>query len=634
MEFSVKAFDASEYPLYVQILLFVILLLLSGLFSGLNLGLLGLDVLGLQVLIDSGTDHQKKLAQGIYPLRKRGNVLLCTLLLSNVLVNAIIAVISAALFGDGAGTFIATALITIFGEIIPQAICNRYGLEVGYYVRHVVWFFLIVLFIVTFPIAKMLDCLLGEEIGTIYSRNELKQLIAFHAGSNHSDFTNEESTLLAGAIDFSTRTVDTIVTPLDKVFMLSIDEKLDFKTMSKILESGHSRVPVYREDKQHVLAILVVKDLILLDPEDDTPVKTILPVYGRDAPQIFGDEKLGALLDKFKESNFNFCIVRGVKAADFGEDEEKGGKRSRRGSKTSIEKDPEYYVKGVVTFEDVIESLLQSEIYDETDKIPQDNSYNTRVSRIKHLAFGKKYSEGQLNTLLSTAQVEAVSVFLADTYPLVFGPTVFTAAGLRRLIVLGEVLDHEKLRMSVDIGKELDLAEQAEIGVKDVEIAGSKAEEKRGESGDASLLSSASSSLVKASDDSKSMPLHISTSLGHKKVHPFPSSISSPFIPETAVKLYERGVPCEYFSLLLQGSAVVLSGEDAFRSDQGPWSVFGVRMLTDSEGKWVPDFTCFSEGKFEMLRISKSLYSKVKDMEYKLVHGDKESSSGELEEMD
>ena len=73
------------------------LIVMSGFFSGLNLGLMSLAPDELKVVMEgSDNDQAKKDAAKIYPLRKRGNLLLCTLLLGNTLVNALIAILLAA----------------------------------------------------------------------------------------------------------------------------------------------------------------------------------------------------------------------------------------------------------------------------------------------------------------------------------------------------------------------------------------------------------------------------------------------------------------------------------------------------------------------------------------------------------
>ena len=70
------------------------------------------------------------------------------------------------------------------------------------------------------------------------------------------------------------------MTPIKDVFMLSIDAKLDYETLKKITETGHSRVPVYEEvdipvgpgkaqKAKRILGIFLVKQCVLLDPNGE-----------------------------------------------------------------------------------------------------------------------------------------------------------------------------------------------------------------------------------------------------------------------------------------------------------------------------------------------------------------------------
>jgi metal transporter CNNM len=67
-------------------------------------------------------------------------------------------------------------LTLLFGEIIPQALCNRYALLIGAYSRFLLYFFYYTLYIVTYPIAAVIDKVLGEDDGTFYSKSRMKKL--------------------------------------------------------------------------------------------------------------------------------------------------------------------------------------------------------------------------------------------------------------------------------------------------------------------------------------------------------------------------------------------------------------------------------------------------------------------------
>jgi metal transporter CNNM len=69
------------------------------------------------------------------------------------------------------GLIISTSIITLFGEIIPQAVCSRHALVVGAHTTWFVYFFMFVTFPISYPISAILDKVLGEEVGNVISRN-------------------------------------------------------------------------------------------------------------------------------------------------------------------------------------------------------------------------------------------------------------------------------------------------------------------------------------------------------------------------------------------------------------------------------------------------------------------------------
>lgn len=234
-------------PIYLVVIFYLILLFFSALFSGLNLGLMSLDLTELNILKKIGTRKEKKYATKIFPLRKRGNLLLCTILIGNVLVNSTSTLILGNYLEGLFAAIGSTMLIVIFGEIIPQAVCSRHGLAVGTYTRFITYFMVYLTFIVSYPLSKILDFFLGKEIATTYNRDLVRELMK--QAKDGKGIEETEFKILTGALDFKDKVVKDIMVPLNDVFSLDINSILDFETFKLILHQGYSRIPVYEGSK-------------------------------------------------------------------------------------------------------------------------------------------------------------------------------------------------------------------------------------------------------------------------------------------------------------------------------------------------------------------------------------------------
>ncbi|RGB32113.1 hypothetical protein C1646_763297 [Rhizophagus diaphanus] len=331
----------SEKPsteFWLKVALTVFLVLIGGLFAGLTLGLMSLDETNLHILASSGDPKQQKYAARIQPIRKNGHLLLVTLLLANVIVNETLPIVMDDVLGGGGITAVlaSTALIVVFGEIIPQSVCSRYGLAVGAFfawpVRILIW----LTFIFSYPIAKLLDWVLGEDHGIIYRRAELKELIKYHESSERGgDLMKDSVTIIRGALDLQDKVVENAMTPIDKAYMISIDSILDRITIREIYTTGHSRIPVYEGSRDNILGVLLVKSLIMHNPDDSKPLKDCKI---NSIPTVEAETPLFDILNTFQEGKSHMSLVfkEGVPV-------------------------------GIITLEDVLEELIQEEIYDESD---------------------------------------------------------------------------------------------------------------------------------------------------------------------------------------------------------------------------------------------------------------------------
>jgi metal transporter CNNM len=313
---------------------------------------MSLDLSGLEIVMASEDAALARSARAIYPVRKNGNLLLCTLLLGNVAVNSLLSILMADLTSGLVGFLSSTIAIVVFGEIIPQAICSRFPLQVGEKAVPIVKVFIVLLAAVAWPLAFILNKVLGREIGTTYSSAEMTKLIELHVRGGH--FDHETGAAMTGALRYHGMSVRDVMTPLHNTFMLSSDEKLGFDTVAKIFKTGYSRIPVYEVTKSNVIGLLFVKDLIFLDPEDEIPVKNFVQIFGRGLHIVWPEDKLGHVLKILKKGRSHMALVRDVNHGD--------------GTL-----DPFYEIKGIITLEDIIEIILGDEIVDETDELVEVN---------------------------------------------------------------------------------------------------------------------------------------------------------------------------------------------------------------------------------------------------------------------
>lgn len=309
------------------------LVLLSGLFSGLTLGLLSLNLTELKRKINIGDKN----AEIIYPVRKRGNLLLCTLLLGNVAVNTALSIFLGSITSGIIAGITATSLIVIFGEIIPQAFCSRYAMIVGAKTIWLVKIFILILYPVAFPLSLILNKILGNELPTIWSKNELREIIKFHENSKDSEIDADEERIMLGALSYSSKTAKDIMTPRTIMFTLEIDSTLDKKTIQGIKRHGFTRIPVYKKQIDNIIGILNVKDILGLEPGAKTA-----NVYRQNGITYVPEtKKLDELMNELLKSRNHLAFVKD----EFGS------------------------LLGIVTLEDIIEEVLKVEIVDETDNV-------------------------------------------------------------------------------------------------------------------------------------------------------------------------------------------------------------------------------------------------------------------------
>jgi len=305
--------------------------MLSGLFSGLTLGLLSLSPFELKRKADLGDDKAAK----VYPIRKKGNELLVALLVGNVLVNSALTVLLSSVQSGLIAVIFSTILITIFGEITPQAALRKHGLDFGARLSPFIKWFLLIASPISVPIAKLLDRTLGGETPDIYSKDELVKIVEEHEKSRHSDVDDDELRLVENALNFGEKSVKDVMTPKKMIHFIDSEERVGSELIAKLYKSGLSRFPVVVDkDLDKVIGMLYLRDVIMSNKNS----------YARsiDSDKVLyidEDTLLDDALDEFIRTKRHLFIVA-------------------NNQKETV---------GVLSMEDILEEIIGQEIVDEFD---------------------------------------------------------------------------------------------------------------------------------------------------------------------------------------------------------------------------------------------------------------------------
>ncbi|KAK7246662.1 hypothetical protein RIF29_41532 [Crotalaria pallida] len=404
---------------FISIAAVVVLVIFAGLMSGLTLGLMSLSLVDLEVLAKSGTPLDRKRAEKILPVVRNQHLLLCTLLIWNAIAMEALPIFLDSLIIWWGAILLSVTLLLLFGEIIPQALCTRYGLAIGATVAPAVRVLVWICSPVAFPLSKVLDYLLGHRKEAIFRRAELKTLVNLHGNEagKGGELSHHETSIISGALELGEKTASDSMTPISETFSIDINSKLDRDLMNLILEKGHSRVPVYYEQPTNIIGLILVKNLLTIDPEDEVPLKNVTI---RRIPRVKEMMPLYDILDEFQKGHSHMAVV--VKVCDKSTQQSsnnnanarvrdvkvdidvekhptqkmlktkrlihrwntnisnrRSGSRSIRWSsnmyseileideRNPLPKLPDEEAVGIITLDDVIEELLQEEIFDEAD---------------------------------------------------------------------------------------------------------------------------------------------------------------------------------------------------------------------------------------------------------------------------
>lgn len=310
-----------------------ILVLASAVCSGLNIAVMSLDMADLRRKAKLGNRQAKR----VLPLRTHTHLTLASILLTNVAaVSACSLVLDQRLNGWLAGA-VSTLLIVVLGEVIPQALFSKNPLAWSSLFAPLLKVMIAITFVISKPLQLLLDRLFPHQRSKLHSRKELGMLVNEHLENNSSELDDDEIEIMLGALSLSEKRVRDIMTDIRHTYWLTPSTPLNEIKIDEIKEHAYSRIPIFNKALTKCYGILLMKDLVDVDFDDQELRVDDIPLH---PVQLVGSmTALDTMFRKFISAGTHLI---------------------------PIEKDD--IIIGIVTIEDLLEEILGHEIEDETDR--------------------------------------------------------------------------------------------------------------------------------------------------------------------------------------------------------------------------------------------------------------------------
>ncbi|MDO9534426.1 MAG: hemolysin family protein [Bacillota bacterium] len=292
--------------------LLFILILISAFFSGSETALMSLSRLRARHLVELGIPG----ATLVYKLLECPNKLLSTILVGNNIVNigasALATSVALRLFGQsgvGIAVGVMTVLMLIFGEVTPKTYAAINGEKLALQVsRPISW--LEVLF---YPIIKILGAianflirLLGGKVHPdqiFITEKEIRTLI--NLGEDQGTIEHQEQEIIDNVFELNDTLVREVMMPRVDVVALPVETNL-IKAWEIVVNSSHSRLPVYQNNLDNVVGVLYAKDLMKYCQQlENNTVRNVmrLPYF------VPGSKLISDLLREFRRERIHIAIV-------------------------------------------------------------------------------------------------------------------------------------------------------------------------------------------------------------------------------------------------------------------------------------------------------------------------------------
>lgn len=323
-----------------MIFVVIFLLFVSLFFSSSETALTAVNKMKLQSKAASGD----KKAQKLYDLVSKPSQFITTILIGNNVANLVVPVLVTAMAIEyGWSVTIASVVLTItiiiFAEVIPKSIAAAFPERISNLVRPIISFLNVVLFPITVILNKITDLITkylskGSKPSWTVSREEIVNFVRI--ANDEGALEVRESQSLRGILDFRDLNVkDVMTTPRTEMVAIHVDDAFE-SVRNRIINEMHTRYPVYDEDLDNIVGVFHSKYLLQWSTDPELPL-------------------------------IDFCDKNPLTIREFQNVEDVLRRMSKQRRHLAIVLDEYGGTEGILTHEDIIETMLGFEIEDEMD---------------------------------------------------------------------------------------------------------------------------------------------------------------------------------------------------------------------------------------------------------------------------
>lgn len=326
----------------------IFLLLLSAVFSSSEIAIMWVPIYKIKKHLNEHPNDRK--SQRLFALRENSDKTLIAILIGNNLVNVALSIYASQLGESilawfaytGALAFIVisiivTFLILFFGEIIPKVFATKYALR---FALAMTWPISFVMFILM-PIVWALEQVIKVFHKILWSQQQLVSRadieIFVNEWKQQKLFSQTEALIIHNFLEFRDRSVESILQHRTNIFALNEWITLN-EAVHNVLENPYTRIPIYQWDKDHIVWVITIRELLKLYKEKSNHLQSLRSFGFRQVNKVPITAKIYDVFLEMKKYGWHFAVVI----------DEYGG------------------TAWIVTFEDILEDLV-GDIRDESD---------------------------------------------------------------------------------------------------------------------------------------------------------------------------------------------------------------------------------------------------------------------------